>query len=209
MLNFTVIEASLTEEFGGTVDFLDEIEPGPKKPVTEPRSKSRLTLRVRIADDQTVWLAEGERLDKLPGTIAIYPHTGDLQKDRKGIGAMSYSPHKPADSAIPAIPARYSIRVILPQSQFDPLIAAACFGRIPSRITITVRGLQLADETNQSWDTRSSPVLYVASISFSIPLAIEGANQEKEESVHKSFPSPIQSQIHRLRTGLSLLRPKM
>ena len=210
MLNFTVMGASLTEEFGGTVDFLDEIEPGPKKPVTEPKRKSRLNLQVRIADDQRVSLMEGEGLDKLPGTLAIYPHEGDLQKDRKGIGVMRYSPHKPADPPAEAIPARYTIRVVLPQSQFDPLIAAACLGRIPSSITLTVRGLQLTNEMNRSWDTKSSPVLYVASISISIPLATMGeTNPEQEESVHEPFPPATPSWIRRLKDGMGLRGPKM
>jgi hypothetical protein len=209
MLNFTVIGASLTEEFGGADEFLDEIESGPRNPVMEPKGKARLDVRVKIADNQKVSLTEGGRLDKLSGTVSIYPHAGDLQRDRKSIGVMSYSPpYKPEDSIFRKIPARYWIRVSLPQSQFDPLIAAACLGRVPSGITITARGIQLTDEMRQSWDTGSSPVLPVASISFSIPLSGGETHQEQEESVHTAFPPPDQSQIHGLGDGMGRHGPK-
>jgi hypothetical protein len=209
MLNFTVIGASLTEEFGGTDELLDEAESGPKTPVAEPKSRARLDVRVKIADTQRVSLTEGGRLDRLSGTVSIYPHAGNLQRDRKSIGVMSYSPpYKPEDSIFRKIPARYWIRVILPQSQFDPLIAAACLGRIPSGITITARGIQLTDEMRQSWDTGSSPVLPVASISFSIPLAGGETHQEQEEAVHTPFPPPVETQIHGLGDGRGRHGPK-
>lgn len=210
MLNFTVMGASLTEEFGGTVDFfLDESESDSRKPVMEPKSKARLDVRVKIADTQRVSLTEGGRLDKLSGTISIYPHAGDIRRDKKNIGVMSYhSSYKPEDSVFRKIPARYWIRVILPQSQFDPLVAAACLGRVPSGITITARGIQLTGELSQSWDTRSSPVLPVASISFSIPLAGEETHQEQAESVDTPFPPPVETQIHGLGDGRDRHGPK-
>lgn len=210
MLNFTVIGASLTEEFGGTADFfLDESESDSSKPVMEPKSKARLDVRVKIADTQRVSLAEGGRLDKLSGTISIYPHAGDMRRDRKNIGVMSYhSSYKPEDSIFRKIPARYWIRVILPQSQFDPLVAAACLGRVPSGITIAARGIELTDDMHQSWDTGSSPVLPVASISFSIPLATGETHQEQAGSDHAPFPPPARPQIHGLGDGRGRHRPK-
>jgi hypothetical protein len=60
----------------------------------------------------------------------------------------------------------------------------------------------------QSWDTRSSPVLLVASISFSIPLAAGEKHQEQAESVHAPFPPPARPQIHGLGDGRGRHRPK-
>lgn len=210
MLNFTVTGASLTEEFGGTADFfLDESESDPGKPVMEPKSKARLDVRVKMADTQRVSLTEGGRLDKLSGTISIYPHAGDIRRDRKNIGVMSYySSYKPEDSIFRKIPARYWIRVILPQSQFDPLVAAACLGRVPSGIAITARGIEMTDDVHQSWDTRSSPVLPVASISFSIPLAAGKTDQEQPEPMHTPILPPTRPEIHGLGDGRGRHGPK-
>lgn len=72
MLSFNVIEASLSEEFGGTVDIWDKIKDRPEKPISKPESATRLIFRVQVADGEKVTLTEGGLLSKLPGYVNVF-----------------------------------------------------------------------------------------------------------------------------------------
>ena len=172
MPTFDVIDATLTEEFGGTVSLWDEIKPVPQDPISNPKRESRLNFRVKLAEDERVMLSSGEHLNKLVGLVTLSPRIEDFEDGHMGIGVMSYSDPVTEES----IPACYYIKVLLPQAQFDDMLYAARLGRIPSCIVVKERGMALLDEFSKKWDEKTSPHLHVASISFSIPLAERDTN---------------------------------
>jgi hypothetical protein len=209
MLTFEVVDASLIEKFGGTVDIWDAIKDRPEKPIAKPESATRLSFRVRIADGEKVMLTEGERLNKLRGSVTVYPQIGSLDEKSKGIGVMSYFPHEPGDSTFPEFPASYTIEVLLPQTQFNNLVSAARIGRIPSSMTIEERGMKLPDEFSKEWDNKSSPKLHVASVSFSIPLSGGDENPESQELAQTRFLPPTQTHIFRLENDVRMLNESL
>ena len=200
MLTFDVTNATLKEEFGGSVSIWDGIEDKPMEPISKPECKTFLSLHVKLGEDERVTLSTGERLKNLGGFVTIYPQTENFQEGSKGIGVMSYSEEVPDYS----IPAKYYIKVLLPPPQFADLVAAARLGRIPSKITINERGMKLPDEFSKEWDNKSSPHLHVSSISLSIPLAVGETNQEKEGSPQAPFLPPTQLQILHLEHSMRM-----
>lgn len=170
---FDVLTAGLTEEFGGRVSLMDQIADKPAEPLSLPMRSRQLSLRVKLAEDERVALSTGERLENLAGFVAIHPQIEDFQAGHMGIGAMWREEGVPEYS----LPVTYRIKVLLPPTQFADLVSASRVGRIPSRLTMEVRGLKHPDEFSRAWDVKSSPHLHVASISFVIPL-VAGENEE-------------------------------
>lgn len=187
---FDVLTAHLTEEFGGRVSLMDQIADKPAEPLLLPMRSRQLSLRVKLAEDERVTLSTGERLENLAGFVAIQPQLEDFQAGQMGIGAMWCEEGVPEYS----LPVTYRIKVLLPPTQFADLVSTSKHGRIPSRITMDVRGMKHPDEFSKAWDVKSSPHLHVASLSFVIPL-VAG---EHEETATAHFLPATQLQVSQL-----------
>ena len=192
-LTFDVIDATLAEEYGGTVDIWDRIKPVPEDPISKPERKSYLSFRVKLTEGEQVTLSGGQRLDRLAGYVALYPHIGDFEENAKGIGVMSYY-----DDAEDSVPARYYIKALLPRAQFDDLLTAVRLGRVPSNITVDARGMTLPDEFSQMWDEKASPHLHIASINFSVPL-VEHKNPDNDQSQLRALAELMHSMNTKLK----------
>ena len=174
-LSFDVIDATLAEEYGGTLDIWDRIKSAPENPISKPERKSYLRFCVKLTEGSEVTLSDGQSCDELAGYVAIYPHIGDFEENANGIGVMSYC----ENAEVPGS-AHYYIHARLPRAQFDDLLNAVKLGRAPSNITVDARGMTLPDEFSQMWDEKAFPQLRIASINFSVPL-VEHKNPDNDQ----------------------------
>ena len=174
-LSFDVIDATLAEEYGGTLDIWDRIKSAPENPISKPERKSYLRFCVKLTEGEQVTLSGGQSCDELAGYVALYPYIGDFDENAKGIGVMSYC----GNAEVPGS-AYYYIQARLPRAQFDDLLNAVKLGRAPSNITVDARGMTLPDEFSQMWDEKAFPQLRIASINFSVPL-VEHKNPDNDQ----------------------------
>jgi hypothetical protein len=204
MILFSIYEATLIEDFGDTSFYTSFYKSEEKlAPLSHIECKNRLSFKVKPNEDEYVNLSNGKQLRDIDGSIHIYPQVESIEEETLGIGwirFMAAPDQSVSDVYYPSRPDMYHIEVSLPSSQFSRLVEAAQNGRIPKLISVNARGMELPYESSFKWDIKSSPVLPIASISFTIPLTI-GETILNEDTLIE----PTQLQVSNLHQEVGVL----
>jgi hypothetical protein len=133
-------------------------------------------------------------LQALTGTIAVFRESEDIRLAAESVGRIDYLP------SYEHLDASFTISVLLPNSKFAELLAAASAGRTPSRITVGVEGLTFGsapDGSEMKWDNKQKSCLNVKSFNISVPLDA-GAWDDYESEEVKVRNRPTVGQVETL-----------
>lgn len=158
------------------------------------RDSPTLSFGVKLHRRESLELSSGGSLQALTGTIAVFRESEDIRLAAESVGRIDYLP------SYEHLDASFTISVLLPNSKFAELLAAASAGRTPSRITVGVEGLTFGsapDGSEMKWDNKQKSCLNVKSFNISVPLDA-GAWDDYESEEVKVRNRPTVGQVETL-----------
>lgn len=159
-----------------------------------------LRYRVALHYSNHVRLSTGEDLRKLEGKVFLWPSDSPSITEESPFGWLCYI--EAYEGEFDSLPAYYSVELRLPRQQFDELLSAARLGRVPSYISVNVKGLEIGwepDGSGREWDNKTSPRLTATSAEFVVPMAIPARPEDDFDGSQAEDVLPLtRSDMNRL-----------
>lgn len=159
-----------------------------------------LRYRVALHYSNHVRLSTGEDFRKLEGKVFLRPSDGSPFTEESPFGRLCYL--EAYDGEFDSSPASYSVELRLPRQQFEELLSAARLGRVPSYISVDVKGMKIGWEPDGSgleWDNKTSPILTATSAEFVVPMAIPARTEDDFDGSQAEDVLPLtRSDMNRL-----------
>lgn len=133
---------------------------------------SMITFDLELAQRETVKTPEGEDLGQLDWRLTLnrYEALSDRPEHLENVGVMMF-----LDSDSPSC----FIKIAVLEPEFDGLLAALQVGRMPSRISVEVKGLSYGHDPegrDKVWNTKQdnhAAVNAVTQVAFTLPIGAE------------------------------------
>lgn len=146
-------------------------------------SKRTITLTMQLADKCDVFTLSYRSMRSSNWSIQLFDREvfSDKAKAEQAIGMLSHCPEFKSRGAFLAEACFASVAV--DSRVFQTLYDSLKLGKLPSFISLTVRGLTYGDNPDgddKVWDTDNASNLYITNISITTPL-INGGEEVREE----------------------------
>lgn len=162
-----------------------------------------LSFRVQLAQRESIKLSSDEKFENLDGRVTVFPDVGETQEDQNAFGTLHYFAAR--DDDFYPFPPSFIVQTTIPQGQFDELLSAAKFGRVPSKISVDIEGMEhdwQPDGSGKKWDNKASPRLPVNSVRFSVPLIPytdeDGSERRRSENAMPATVLQVDQLMQRL-----------
>ena len=162
-----------------------------------------LSFRVQLVQGESIKLSSDEKFEALDGRVTVFPDVGESQENQNTFGTLHYFAAR--DDDFHPFPPSFIVQTTIPASQFDELLSAAKFGRIPSEISADIEGMEYdwqPDGSGKKWDNKASPRLPVNSVRFNVPLLPytedDGSGRRPSEKVMPATVLQVNQLMQRL-----------
>lgn len=108
------------------------------------------------------------------------------------VGTIDYQPAMKVEDPVSgaSYPSIFSARIFIGERQFDQIVRTLETGRLPSTVSMTIRGLLRPDEFSLKWNSLENPELPVIAFEASFVVATDNTiNRENGSFRHISEPS--------------------
>jgi hypothetical protein len=158
---------------------------------------------MHLVQGESIKLSSDEKFEDLDGRLMVFPDVGESHENPNGFGTLHYLAAR--DDDFHPFPPRFIVQTPIPAGHFDELLSAAKFGRIPSKISVDIEGMEYdwqPDGSGKKWDNKASPRLPVNSVLFDVPLIPrteeDGSERRLSENVMPATVLQVDQLLQRL-----------